>query len=135
MRKWIQFSSEKLNKFYKCQPYHFCYLLKLSLSVSCQSPYPLFWAIFPLHMEHFTQLQLKHHTQRKDKQQENPNALAIPLHVKKKELDSRWTSFSWCITLLSIGPINFKGSSVHVNDYIYWMRQLFLILRAQLEIS
>lgn len=24
---------------------------------------------------------------------------------------------------------------MHVNDYIYWMRQLLLILRAQLEIS
>lgn len=91
--------------------------------------------IFPLHMEHFTWFQLKQHIQRKDKQSENPNVLAISLHVNKKELGSHWTPFSWCITLLSIGPINFKGSSVHVNDYIYWMRQLLLILRAQLEIS
>lgn len=30
--------------------------------------HPLFEAIFPLHMEHFSPLQLKHHIQRKDKQ-------------------------------------------------------------------
>lgn len=40
-------------------------------------------------MEHFTQLQLKHHTQREDKQGGNPNVLAILLHVKKKERGSR----------------------------------------------